>query len=63
MPRSLASILAAFVLLLALAAQVYADTQGEQPVQASTDRNLLLGVVVLGLLVASLVIVRPRRRG
>jgi hypothetical protein len=67
MQRRLASTLSAFAaagaLLLAFAAQVYADTQGATPPEGTADRNLWLGVVVLVLLVASLIVVRPRRRG
>ncbi|HJP87478.1 MAG TPA: hypothetical protein VJ850_00360 [Candidatus Limnocylindrales bacterium] len=59
--RRLASIVAAAALVLVLAAQAYADTQGNQTA-ASTDKNLWLGVVVLVLLVGSLIVIRPRPR-
>ena len=60
MQRRLASIVAATALLLALAGQAYADTQGSGPAAAPTDKNSLLGIIVLGLLVGSLILVRPR---
>lgn len=61
MRRHVASITAAALFLLAFAGQAYADTQGNQPA-ASPDKNLWLGVVVLVLLIASLILVRPRPR-
>ena len=61
MQRRLASIVAATALLLALAGQAYADTQGSQPA-SSTDKNLWLGIVVLVVLVGSLFVIRPRPR-
>ena len=60
MRRRLASIVAAAALVLALATQAYADTQGSSPAAAPADNNVLLGVIVVALLIGSLVLIRPR---
>ena len=60
--RRLSAVVAAGAWLLTSAALAYADTQGSQPA-ASTDKNVWLGVVVLILLVGSLIVIRPKRRG
>jgi hypothetical protein len=59
--RHLASLFAAVWLVIASAGVAFADTQGGNPTHASGD-NTWLAIVALVLLVASLIVVRPRRR-